>query len=554
MSLALAFFTSHPAAFFILALAALVAFLFLAVQPMRVGDGARSTLTFCAAIAVLMYAWRWPIFISPNQLNADEGQMVANALKATTDFVPWRGFDGTTSGPLNSDVLVLPALFGAHIDFFSARFIGVMFVIGALCALYFAVRWAYDDDGIARLSIIPPAALLATVRDLDFVHYSSEHLPIFLTTVGLAAASYVMARRAHPAGRVAAAIIGGFSLGCAPFAKLQALPIAAAVFAYLVAAIACTRHERGARLAVETAGAIAGCFIPGAALLGAVLLTGEWNDFVMSYLRFAAGYVQGNTIGLGFFFGRVPAYTAFAAGALLVGSCCVAALLRHRPNMTTRAALAGASAIALLAAAIFAIYEAHREFPHYLLFSIIPIAWCAAALLQAAKPAIRSGRRERWLTAAFALVFTLPAAWIFFNTPDPFMKDLPSSAKWPQSPVAVALQQYAPRGSTVAIWGWVPQYYVETGTIMASRDAHTHHQIEDSALRPYFRDRFMSDLRAHPPRVIVDAVAPGSFGYTNPATQGIESFPALAAFVHQRYALANNVGGVRIFRDRRIGI
>jgi hypothetical protein len=73
-----------------------------------------------------------------------------------------------------------------------------------------------------------------------------------------------------------------------------------------------------------------------------------------------------------------------------------------------------------------------------------------------------------------------------------------------------------------------------------------------SRYREYFRKRFMSDLLAHPPPVIVDAVAPGAFLFNDRATQGIETFPRLEAFVREHYTQREEVAGVRIFVAKNI--
>lgn len=49
----------------------------------------------------------------------------------------------------------------------------------------------------------------------------------------------------------------------------------------------------------------------------------------------------------------------------------------------------------------------------------------------------------------------------------------------------------------------------------------------------------------------MDAVAPGLDGPTDRATQGYESFPALAALIRERYELKEDVAGVRIFMLRK---
>jgi hypothetical protein len=82
---------------------------------------------------------------------------------------------------------------------------------------------------------------------------------------------------------------------------------------------------------------------------------------------------------------------------------------------------------------------------------------------------------------------------------------------------------------------------------MATRDAHTKPQQNPGPYQEYFKQRYLTDLRANSPPVFIDAVAPNAFGYDNRATEGIESFPALAAFIDENYLLKEEILGVRIY-------
>jgi hypothetical protein len=111
----------------------------------------------------------------------------------------------------------------------------------------------------------------------------------------------------------------------------------------------------------------------------------------------------------------------------------------------------------------------------------------------------------------------------------------------------LAIARYVKPGDRMVVWAWRPEYYVKTKTIMAVRDSGILPLMVWSPYREYLRERFMSDLRAHPTPVIVDAVAPLAFLFDDRATQGIETFPQLYAFVREHYTQREEVAGVRIF-------
>jgi hypothetical protein len=117
------------------------------------------------------------------------------------------------------------------------------------------------------------------------------------------------------------------------------------------------------------------------------------------------------------------------------------------------------------------------------------------------------------------------------------------------------------------VWGWMPQWYVWSGLMPATRDMETYNQIWPTPVRRYFRDRMMADLRSNPPDYIIDAVAPGSFGFIDSEKDGLESFPELAAFVANHYLLLSSASSglsrrprvfarndVAAFIDRRYAI
>ena len=155
---------AQPIIYYLLASVAIVAFVGLATVPsQRVFGERKFEVVFLLSACAALFACRWPVFLWPDQLNVDESTFIACAMKARFDWVPWRGFDASTSGPLNCDILTLPALFGADIGFFSARVTGLCLIAGAICALYFTVKWIYGAS-VARLSILRRSAEPSTSR------------------------------------------------------------------------------------------------------------------------------------------------------------------------------------------------------------------------------------------------------------------------------------------------------------------------------------------------------------------------------------------------------
>jgi hypothetical protein len=111
---------------------------------------------------------------------------------------------------------------------------------------------------------------------------------------------------------------------------------------------------------------------------------------------------------------------------------------------------------------------------------------------------------------------------------------------------------------SMAIWGWTPSAYVLTGIPPATRDSIGHFIITPGPLQPYFRHRFVSDLREKMPDLFVDSVAKGAFMWFWTESDGYESDEELRDFVDRNYVLVDQITlmpkakPVRFFARRNI--
>jgi hypothetical protein len=536
----------QPISYYLLAGAALTAFVVLAViPPPRVLREIAFEGAFLLSAWTALFACRWPVFWWPDPINPDEGAFIACAIKARFDWIPWRGFDAGSSGPLNCDILALPALFGAPIGFFSARVTALCLIAGAICAFYFVVKCIYGTT-VARLSVVPSVLLLSLTKTLDFVHYSSEHFSIFLTTVALAAAAYLARGTGSKLSRLIVCAIGGLCLGSTPFAKLQASPIALAVLSSLAAALFITRPRLPVNRRLEVFTLLAALFTVPVAILISLCATGTLRDAIISYYIMSFDYIESRTpVGISYFFVSAQDYTAFLIGSLVI-FLAAGGMLYSRLHLDRTSVWASMSSVLLTFTAFFAIYQAHRSFPHYLLFSVLPVSFCLANVLGLGRYLVSLTAPATLARALFVLLFLLPLGIATLESSNDFNPE----AIIPRRGAVAAISRYAKPGDLMMVWGWMPEYYVQTKTIMSTRDPTIERLVLQSPYREYFRERFLSDLRAHPPLVFVDAVAPSAFTYYDRALHGIETFPRVEAFVREHYTEREEVAGVRIFVAR----
>jgi len=232
-------------------------------------------------------------------------------------------------------------------------------------------------------------------------------------------------------------------------------------------------------------------------------------------------------------------------------------------------------AFSILIASLYAVYRPGRLFPHYLVFLIFPLAFAGvrifARLLRAtqrAAPRAGPDMPGRWnaVTAGFnpiaarpAILFVLLTLAVPYFIRSKALKTAFPSEAWMTSPRAFRdcaacqlVNHFTKPGDPVAVWGWAAQFYVLTGTIPATRDPGMYWQLMPSPLRDYYRSRFLEDLQRDPPKLFVDAVAPGQFFYHDRDTDGYETFPDLRSYVTSNFYLAGDIGGVRVFARKNI--
>src|SRR5205085_1948176 len=80
-----------------------------------------------------------------------------------------------------------------------------------MVALYYVVKWT-NGERLGRLAILPPVLFLSLTVDGNFLHYSSEHLSICLTTIALAATAYLAKEGNSASSHVMAGAVAGFLL------------------------------------------------------------------------------------------------------------------------------------------------------------------------------------------------------------------------------------------------------------------------------------------------------------------------------------------------------
>jgi hypothetical protein len=519
------FLDGHPAIYWIPGFGA-IAVLAIASSAPRVSRAGFFGFLLLTALTVI--ALRLPGVYHPLPLNPDESQMLAQAMRFTVDPVPWRGVDSTSSGPLNSYVLMLSYLFGSAPSYVSGRLVGLALLLGTIFATVATIaQWA--GHWPARVVIVPLCALLAFESHHNFVHYTSEHLPILLLSGGVLLA---IGRPSMWRG-----VACGLLFGLAPFAKLQATPIAIALLG--VAIVGWLRKgPRRPAVALLVGAASIPTFT-----LGLLVATGALRDFWLSYVMFGAHFTRGmlspwQLVHLAYVDRTFFAWLASSALLLAIGI--LHALLRRR-SAVLRDRAAVLAWLVYMVVCLFVVMWPGRRYPHYLLLLVHPVT-LGLGLVAGWTLVDRSEERgdvrtQHWACAAAGAAAALIVTALLLERVRPFVGSAARFQGEPDSEAARILSSLPAR--TLSVWGWMPEYYVLTGLVPATRDAITESMILPGPEKEYFRERYLSDLKAEMPDVFVDAVVEGGFAgsreFRDPQISGHRTFPKLAEFVGENY-------------------
>jgi hypothetical protein len=520
-----------------------------------------SDLIFSVSLVTFIVVSRWPGFLAP-ALNPDEACFIAGGMKLLREPVFWRAVDTGSSGPLNIYPVALPAMLGLRLEYASARIVGlVMMIISVLC-LYYSLREIYDKT-IARLSIMPVVTCIALMTYFDYIHYSGEHVSVCILSIALLMLCRYYSRDAGKNNGLIFCL--GFTIGLIPYAKLQAVPVALTLFCIFSHILWVKKSSKDQFLRRF-------CFFLFSAMLFSILITVYLIIFSLQD-AFWLGYIKQNIVYSKSFFSFSKEFNWLLLmiynlrdSAALFGLATIA-LLSGLPFLIGRHGCLLSEkrkfdtfifvyyCLAFLGVSIYSVIYTTRHFPHYLLFLIIPSGFLIGIFLGELRQVLQIHERNRQsqsvsFIGCIVLIIVLSTCqqWyrtmkginIYLTYRKAFLKDY-------ISPIARTILNYASPGETMAIWGWIPGLYVDTGLIQAARDGVTYWQIYPSPEQPYYLKRFADDILSHQPGIFVDAVAPGAFGFNNREKEGHENFPEVASIVKEHYKLADEVNGTRIY-------
>lgn len=487
---------------------------------------------FLLACGALLLFMRLPVIVFNREINPDESQMLSHAISLFQDPVYWKVADGTTIGPLDIYVLMIPKLLGFPIDYTSGRIVGILCTAGALFFLFKAIK-SFFNEPTARLSILSPLLLLSFTQEFDFVHYSSEQVPVFLLAVLLFLLAKLYNGNAAPRTYYTLGLIAGM----VPFAKLQAVPIAV-VMVVMAFWLVYLNYKKSKSLKPILSLIVGGLTFPLFVLIWTISYS-VFDDLIDFYLLGNVIYAGGNdTSILAQFFKIWKLSGDFVVFSLVLLLPVILAVYQSIVKKIYSPLILG---ILLTISSIYAITKSGNDFIHYLNFFIAPWTFLAAYGIS------QLSWKSLFAPLSLLVWFSYQDAQMYLDTHNLNQFVSVNARSLDQSPVVVELKKYSKSLDYMAVWGWQCKYYVEAQLSEATAENHSERSIFKHPLQEKYLSRYVSDLSRTKPAFFLDAVGKNSAWVQDTKTQGYENFPALADFVNKNYTYKGTFDEVRLY-------
>jgi hypothetical protein len=490
----------------------------------------------------VLVAMRMPTVVFNRELNADESQMLSHAITLYQDPVYWKSADGTTIGPLDNYLLVIPKLLGFSIDYTSGRVMGLLCTIGSILFLFLTLRIFFGEKA-ARTTLLVPLFLLAFTQEPDFVHYSSEQLPVLLLTICLWYLSKIIKTDGNT---LRSNYFLGFLAGMVPFAKLQAVPQAMAIV--VCALWVCFTYYRKSKnlkpLLILLSG---GLTFPLFVLIWS-LANQVFDDLIDFYLLGNVIYAGGNSapsIPVQFYniFKLSSDFQAFTLMLMIPVVAGIWYLIKHKQAFIQKFTYIIPVTILLVTlSSIYAVTKSGNDFIHYLNFCIVPLTLLA-------------GFGMNKLSGKSIIIPTLLLLWFFANdilsyknshTLNRYVSDH-ITTQLAQSPVVSELKKYTRDNDFMVVWGWQCSYYVEAQLAEGTAENHSERSIFKHDMKEKYKSRYLSDIQRTTPAVFLDAVGKNSLWVQDRETQGFETFPELRDYIIANYTYRGLFDDTRLY-------
>jgi hypothetical protein len=518
------------------------------------GNRKAGEMIFIGVGLLMLFIYRGLSFYR-DQLNPDEGYLLTAALGIASDGKLWVSADTTTLGPVCYLLLVCMSKLlhflglGGDITYFLGRFTSTVLLAGSFFFLY--------KTSVKNISLrLSRGVLLFFIIFFSFgtlfdLHaYNSEFIFCFIFSVCL-----FFLYKIKESARYGHLLAAGALCGLLPYVKLQTIPMMAVYMIWVLYELwRATKTSESVRPTVLTVKKCAVFLL--AVLIPTLLLviycstyesglSNAWFFYIenaqahvesMFSLSFLAQVRQtlGNFIGL-------PWYNALFVPILLS----VLLLIFVRPRLSADWVFSGLMVLATL----FAMLRTGSFFHHYMVFLVAPSLFFLITSLQLVRGRFK---KENILLVIMIALWMVLFHDFFSNIKKQIVMNKYELVGKNQhlSNMSQFIMQQTGRDDYIVVWGWDFRLYVYTNRRSATAQSNIERiwTVESDASGAWGgryprknSDIYIHDIKTNKPKLIIDLVAPGSFGFYE-EQYTIQNNKEVWAAIKDDYALTHTYG------------
>lgn len=502
------------------------------------------TYLLLTVFTITFIAFRLPIVVYNVALNPDESMFIVGAMTLAENPIYWESVDGCTSGPFSFYIITaFCEFFKQPYDYVSARIIGLYLMICSLVVNFFTIR-KFFSTSVAAISIFCVVAFLSTIRHPDFIHFGSEHLPVFLLSILVSLYAHLVQsseiRKSH-------LFWLGFAAGMILFTKLQTAPIAASIVGISYWFI--YQKKKKQSLVYFCILTLGGLFIP--CLLFAIgAYFGFLKEIWVYYIQHNLGYGSEISIVSSFLQSLNDPLNIFTKIIVVLTILIIIYQIFYKKSFRLTAITL--FIITFLGSSIFAVFKPGFMFHHYLLLLVFPTAFLLGYFLNEILSLPNVGIKNISVVALLVIVVSFT---LIIPIKNEYVTTNHSRRPMNISPIGKEILKYTLPHEPLVIWGESGRYYLETKRIQGSRWSHTYWGMYSDSLQRLFRQEYVKEFLNLPAPVFIDThVTEGSFILRKDS--GYETVSDLKKLVDEKYQFLIEIDQQRVFvrNDRMMDV
>lgn len=488
-----------------------------------------------AMYLIVLLMMRMPAIVYNHLFNPDENLFIVGAMTLAQEPIYWDSVDGCTSGPLNFYIITLFCeLFHQPYDYISGRTVGILLMLGSIIFYFLSLKKLFSTN-ISFISLLPAVSFLATTTYSDFIHFSSEHLPIFL--LGIIAFLYSKIATETQAKPLTLFVMGLIA-GLITLTKLQAIPIAFCLILVTYWLIYTKHKLHFLKLALWlTTGGLIVFIMTFAWAIQFDVAEKIWIYYLKNNLSYGSKTNLLATIYHSLF-DKINIFIRIIAVLGLILSVYYFIIKRQ-----FKLSIQGIFVVMLVMSTLLSVYKTGHVFHHYLLFLIFPATYLYAFFLKELSLFSQKG-----ITTLILIVITTT---VFGKTLKYPLNNQFISANSPQRPLEISatskeIMKYLRADEPLVIWGDDGRLYLETKRIQGITWSNSHWGMYSDSLQRHFEDEFIKKFTEKPFPVFVDA-HPTKGTFMTRDKLGFETKPTLKKLIDSAYTLVSEFDEKRVY-------